>query len=116
MYYVMVGRSCTTLVAPKYGMKYGNRYKFGDKVEFKCNRGYKITGSHRLSCQADGMWTNIMPECHGEMINLKQGNESIICGLVVAEINECTTSLHNCSVNAVCSNVKGSFRCECKEG
>ena len=32
------------------------------------------------------------------------------------DINECSTNSHICDVNAVCSNVQGSYTCACKSG
>ena len=32
------------------------------------------------------------------------------------DINECANGTHNCSVNAVCNNTRGSYICTCKEG
>ena len=33
-----------------------------------------------------------------------------------ADIDECVTGNHNCSPNAICGNVPGSFICNCKPG
>lgn len=36
----------------------------------------------------------------------------------LADIDECVTGIHNCSINETCFNIQGSFRClafECPE-
>ena len=35
---------------------------------------------------------------------------------LLLDINECTTSVHNCDVNAFCSNSEGSYNCTCSPG
>lgn len=40
------------------------------------------------------------------------------CLWVSADIDECVTGIHNCSINETCFNIQGSFRClsfECPE-
>ena len=32
------------------------------------------------------------------------------------DINECTTSAHDCHAEAICSNTDGSFTCNCNQG
>ena len=36
--------------------------------------------------------------------------------LFVTDMNECGYSIHNCDINAQCSNSLGSFSCACNEG
>ena len=33
-----------------------------------------------------------------------------------ADIDECSTSSHSCDVNALCSNIVGTYTCACKTG
>ena len=35
---------------------------------------------------------------------------------LIIDIDECSSSSHGCDVNAVCSNVQGSYHCACKAG
>ncbi len=40
-----------------------------------------------------------------------------ICGtLFLSDIDECATDMDNCSANALCINLVGSFECECNTG
>ena len=36
--------------------------------------------------------------------------------LNVADINECIEGTSDCSADAVCNNIKGSYNCTCKPG
>ena len=35
---------------------------------------------------------------------------------MISDINECEGGTHNCSSNAVCHNINGSYNCTCKPG
>ena len=41
--------------------------------------------------------------------------DELMC-VFVLDINECTDGTHNCSVNGLCTNVIGTYRCECRQG
>lgn len=32
------------------------------------------------------------------------------------DVSECSSGLHSCSADAVCSDTKGSYKCSCKPG
>lgn len=32
------------------------------------------------------------------------------------DVGECSSGLHSCSADAVCSDTKGSYKCSCKPG
>ena len=36
--------------------------------------------------------------------------------LIYKDVDECTSQTHNCPANGVCTNVEGSFQCECQSG
>ena len=36
--------------------------------------------------------------------------------ICLIDIDECTETKHNCSVSGLCTNVNGSYRCECRHG
>ena len=35
---------------------------------------------------------------------------------LIVDVDECSTNSHSCDVNAVCSNIRGSYTCKCKAG
>ena len=41
--------------------------------------------------------------------------DTLLCVCVI-DINECTERTNNCSVNGLCTNVNGLYRCECRHG
>ena len=36
--------------------------------------------------------------------------------LLYEDVDECTSQTHDCPANGVCTNVEGSFQCECQSG
>lgn len=37
-------------------------------------------------------------------------------GKLFSDVDECVEGSHKCSVDAVCNNTKGSYKCTCKPG
>ena len=42
---------------------------FGNSTTYTCDKGYEMTGSPIVSCQADGTWTQL-PQCTGKWTQL----------------------------------------------
>lgn len=34
-------------------------------MSFVCNEGYELDGASKLTCQPDGLWSDIVPLCKG---------------------------------------------------
>ena len=41
----------------------GQLYFCGTMVRFHCQRGYRLVGSRRCTCQANGTWSDSFPSC-----------------------------------------------------
>ncbi|XP_035669063.1 sushi, von Willebrand factor type A, EGF and pentraxin domain-containing protein 1-like [Branchiostoma floridae] len=55
---------CPSLSAPSNGAVSSTGPNFyQDQVTFSCDPGYGLDGTGRLTCQADGMWSNPAPTC-----------------------------------------------------
>ena len=59
---------CSEPQAPVQGFVMGTGRQYGDRVRYACSTGYKLVGSTESSCQADGAWSNGMPQCEGNVI------------------------------------------------
>ncbi|KAL9989300.1 hypothetical protein ACROYT_G003834 [Oculina patagonica] len=57
--------SCWDLDAlpPKNGRRIGDDFAIGSTVSFSCNEGYELDGASKLTCQPDGLWSDIVPLC-----------------------------------------------------
>lgn len=65
----------------------------GNTVSFSCKKGYQLNGVSRLTCSA-GKYDNAVPTCE--------------------DINECQSN--GCGRNSRCTNLPGSFKCDCLPG
>ncbi|ELU05716.1 hypothetical protein CAPTEDRAFT_49094, partial [Capitella teleta] len=82
--------NCADPGSPVNGSKQGNIYTLNNKVQFKCNSGYKLSGSAEITCRASGKWSESKPSC--------------------SDIDECT---QNAGCEQSCVNTIGSYRCTC---
>ncbi|XP_076799587.1 uncharacterized protein LOC143444282 [Clavelina lepadiformis] len=71
-------------------------YGVGDALLFICENGYDIVGRSLLECLENGEWSNAVPSCR--------------------DIDECAVALNDCSQYAECTNMVGSYTCQCRLG
>ncbi|XP_033125206.1 uncharacterized protein LOC117123409 [Anneissia japonica] len=94
------GIECTGIDCPLLGdftngQIVGLSHSFKSFVRFRCYKGYRLEGSHRLQCLETGIWSALKPEC--------------------IDVNECEVTNY-CDSNAICHNEPGDYRCDCKRG
>lgn len=58
-----VAVSCGHPKTPHRGRAIVEGITFGQSVSFECDKYYEIEGGSTLTCEADGLWSNISPKC-----------------------------------------------------
>jgi len=58
---------CGKLPLPMNGSMLGEETAFPNKVEFACDQGFILRGSHSRTCQADGTWSGDATSCEGRL-------------------------------------------------
>ncbi|XP_051788972.1 E-selectin-like isoform X2 [Erpetoichthys calabaricus] len=89
-------------------------FSFGTACSFECDNGYKLKGSGRVSCSADGTWSSEQPECEAITCSpLKEPQNSVM---------KCDTPNGNFSYNTSCQfscvdgfSIKGATEINCTE-
>ncbi|KAG2461450.1 LYAM3 protein, partial [Polypterus senegalus] len=89
-------------------------FSFGTACSFDCAKGYKLKGSGRVSCSADGTWSSEQPECEAITCSpLKEPQNSLM---------KCDTPNGNFSYNTSCQfscvdgfYIKGATEITCTE-
>jgi len=59
--------------------------------------------------------TNVLEGKYKHLSRSQTTNATEI-SFVSSDVNECTEETHNCDVDAVCNNTRGSYNCTCKDG
>ncbi|XP_053558647.1 sushi, von Willebrand factor type A, EGF and pentraxin domain-containing protein 1 [Bombina bombina] len=54
---------CSPPLTITYGEVIGTEYGIGKEIHYKCNEGYKLNGSPKLTCLIDGTWDSKAPLC-----------------------------------------------------
>ncbi|XP_060561266.1 sushi, von Willebrand factor type A, EGF and pentraxin domain-containing protein 1-like [Ruditapes philippinarum] len=70
--------------------------EYNDNVTYSCNPGYETTDAVFATCNTVGNWSIPAPVCK--------------------DINECARYTYDCDLQAICSNIDGSFECKCPGG
>ena len=52
---------------PFDGTRTGSVFTFRGTVRYKCNHGYKLSGSSIRTCRASGRWSGIKATCRGNV-------------------------------------------------
>ena len=48
------------------GSRTGSVFTFGGTVRYRCNQGYRLSGSSNRICEASGRWSGIKAVCRGK--------------------------------------------------
>ena len=54
---------CRRVTVPWNGSVTTNSTEIGVVVEFICDPGFSLVGSHNLTCESSGQWSHTEPEC-----------------------------------------------------
>ncbi len=63
-----LGVWCPEPQAPLQGFVMGTGRQYGDRVRYACSTGYRVIGADDSTCQADGTWSTVSPQCEGSVI------------------------------------------------
>ncbi|XP_065197525.1 uncharacterized protein LOC135829047 [Sycon ciliatum] len=88
-------RDCSLPVIAGANMSEDTYYP-GQNATVQCLPGFVLQGISQLLCDSSAQWSTALPKC--------------------LDVNECATSLYNCSGNSTCNNTLGSYTCECNDG
>ena len=55
--------SCGNPGVPHRGILIGNQFTFGQTVRYECDDFYEVAGEEELTCEADGEWSDDIPDC-----------------------------------------------------
>ena len=61
--------SCGLPPIPSNGAISG-KYFYRKSAYVTCNKGYKLSGTHRMTCTIDGTWNGVPGICTGEVVML----------------------------------------------
>ena len=50
------------------GNRTGSVFTFGRTVRYRCNQGYKLSGSSNRTCEASGRWSGNKTDCKGRTV------------------------------------------------
>ena len=59
------GIDCGDPGTPSNGSRTGDVFTFGGTVRYRCNHGYRLSGSSNRTCEASGRWSGNKTDCKG---------------------------------------------------
>ncbi|XP_064476715.1 sushi, von Willebrand factor type A, EGF and pentraxin domain-containing protein 1-like [Ornithodoros turicata] len=60
---ICIGVSCGVPPVPKDGRLVGSDLRFGSRLGYVCNEGFRLVGPEERECQANGQWGDDEPYC-----------------------------------------------------
>eukprot|EP01006_Ploeotia_vitrea_P017104 TRINITY_DN48155_c0_g1_i1.p1 TRINITY_DN48155_c0_g1~~TRINITY_DN48155_c0_g1_i1.p1 ORF type:complete len:1484 (-),score=181.33 TRINITY_DN48155_c0_g1_i1:1301-5218(-) len=103
---LQLGAACPSPGELQHGRLISQQPVVNSTVQYFCEEGYRLVGNSAAVCKPDTTWdVDIPPVCE--------------------DVNECSNSAsssergqqsNNCSADATCENVEGSYRCSCRKG
>ena len=60
--------ACGDPGTPSNGSRTGSVFTFGGTVRYRCNQGYKLSGSSNRTCEPSGRWSGNKAVCKGRSI------------------------------------------------
>ncbi|XP_076346234.1 sushi, von Willebrand factor type A, EGF and pentraxin domain-containing protein 1-like isoform X1 [Tachypleus tridentatus] len=55
--------TCPQPVDPTNGQVYGDHHRYGDTVQYACDKGFRLEGMIERTCLPDGIWSGDKPQC-----------------------------------------------------
>ena len=77
--------NCGDPGTPSNGSRNGSVFTFGGTVRYRCNHGYKLSGSSNRTCEASGRWSGNQTDCKGRTMH----SIYIISGLKICSGIQC---------------------------
>ena len=65
---VLLGITCGDPGVPMNGSLTSNGTYVTSVAEFTCNFGFELIGDTQRVCQPNGIWSNMVPECHRKLL------------------------------------------------
>ena len=78
MAYFTVLARCNDPGVPDNGAKFGDDYRNGRRVKFRCNPPFALVGRHVIVCE-NGKWSDFTPTCSREyrVLASSKGNVTV---------------------------------------
>ena len=67
-FFILPVIDCGDPGTPSNGRRTTSVFTFGGTVRYRCNQGYKLSGSSSRTCQVSGRWSGDQAVCKGKTI------------------------------------------------
>ncbi|XP_051818518.1 sushi, von Willebrand factor type A, EGF and pentraxin domain-containing protein 1 [Antechinus flavipes] len=103
------GISCGSPIVPENCSIEGSTFTYGNKVIYRCNKGYKLFGEKESFCLANGVWSHSPPTC--ELVKCPSPQDVINGKYVLNGLTYLSTTTYSCDSGY---SLQGPSVIECK--